>query len=32
MLNEMGLGSESASLKGLRSGVLPLVSVGRSAT
>jgi hypothetical protein len=31
MLNEMGIGSESVSLKGLRSGVHPLVSVGRSA-
>ena|SRR5947209_1712725 len=29
MLKEMGLGSESVMLKGLRSGINPLVSVGR---
>jgi hypothetical protein len=31
MLNEMGIGSESMALKGLRSGVHPLVPVGRQA-
>jgi hypothetical protein len=31
MLNEMGIGSESVSLKGLRSGVHPLIPVGRTA-
>jgi len=31
MLNEMGIGSESVALKGFRSGVHPLVPVGRPA-
>lgn len=31
MLNEMGIGSESVTLKGFRPGVNPLVPVGRSA-
>src|SRR5437870_5501238 len=31
MLNEMGIGSESVTLKGFRSGVNPLVPVGRTA-
>jgi len=31
MLNEMGIGSESVMLKGFRSGVNPLVPVGRAA-
>ena len=31
LLNEMGIGSESVALKGRRSGVNPLVPVGRSA-
>ena len=30
MLNEMGIGSESVAIKGFRSGVNPLVSVGRA--
>jgi hypothetical protein len=30
MLNEMGIGSESVTLKSFRSGVNPLVSVGRA--
>ena len=31
LLNEMGIGSESVTLKGFRSGVKPIVPVGKSA-